>query len=84
MSRVLVVIWTIIRVAAAVLFVGWAFLHLRPLDGVIGVGLPEWLKPVGIILLVVGGVFVLLCGGMLSTPGILPKHFVLRGPEGAR
>jgi hypothetical protein len=38
MSRVAVVIWTILRVAAAVLLMGWASLHLRRLDGVIGVG----------------------------------------------
>ena len=80
MSRVPVVIWTILRVAAAVLFVGWAALHLRLLDGVIGLGLPESLKPAGMVLLLVGGVVVLLCGGMLSTPGILPTTFVLLGP----
>ena len=60
MSRLVVVIWTILRVAAAVLFVGWAALHLRRLDRVIGLGLPEWLKPAGMVLLLVGGVVVLL------------------------
>jgi len=68
------------RVAAAVLFAGWAALHLRVLDGVIGMKFPEWLKPPGIALLLVGGVVVLLCGGMLSTPGIVPTKFVVRGP----
>jgi hypothetical protein len=38
MSRVPVVIWTILRVVAAVVFLGWAALHLRPLDRVIGLG----------------------------------------------
>jgi protein-S-isoprenylcysteine O-methyltransferase Ste14 len=80
MRRVPVVIWTIARVAAAVLFAGWASLHLRRLDGFLGVGLPEWVKPLGIVLLVVGGVVVLLCGAMLSTPGILPTEFVVLGP----
>jgi len=79
MSRALILVWTITRVAAAVLFVGWASLPLRLLDGVIGVGMPEWLKPVG-IMLVVGGIVVLLCGGLLSTPGIIPTEFVVRGP----
>jgi hypothetical protein len=74
MSRVPVVIWTILRVVAAVLFLGWAALHLRLLDRVIGVVLPEWLKPAGMALLLVGGVVVLLCGGMLSTPGIYPNQ----------
>jgi protein-S-isoprenylcysteine O-methyltransferase Ste14 len=80
MSRALVVTWTIARVAVAVTLAGWAALHLRLLDSVIGVGLPEWLKPVGMALLVAGGVDVLLCGGMLSTPGILPTEFVVHGP----
>jgi len=80
MSRAPVVIWTILRVVAAVLILGWAVLHLRPLDRVIGLGLPEWLKPAGMALLLVGGVVVLLCGGMLSTPGIIPTEFVVVGP----
>jgi len=80
MSRVAVVIWTILRVVAAVLFAGWASLHLRLLDRVIGVVLPEWLKPAGMVLLLVGGVVVLLCGGMLSTPGMIPTKFVVLGP----
>jgi protein-S-isoprenylcysteine O-methyltransferase Ste14 len=79
MSRIAVVIWTILRVIAAVLFAGWAALHLRVLDSVFGVRLPQWIKPVGIVLLLTGGVMVLLCGGMLSTPGIVPKEFVVRG-----
>jgi protein-S-isoprenylcysteine O-methyltransferase Ste14 len=80
MSRLVVVIWTILRVAAAVLFVGWAALHLRRLDRVIGLGLPECLKPAGMVLLLVGGVVVLLCGGILTTPGIIPTKFVVLGP----
>jgi ribosomal protein S27AE len=78
--RVLVVVWTVTRVVAAVLLLGWASLHLRRLDNVIGVVLPEWIKPAGIVLLVVGGAVVLLCGGMLSTPGIIPTKFVVLGP----
>ncbi len=80
MIRVLVVVWTIARVAAAVVLVGWASLHLRLLDVAIGVALPEWLKTPGVALLVIGGVVVLLCGGMLSTPGVLPTQFVVLGP----
>jgi protein-S-isoprenylcysteine O-methyltransferase Ste14 len=80
MSRVAIVIWTIVRVVTAVLFLGWAALQLRLLDRVIGLELPEWLKPAGIVLLLVGGVVVLLCGGMLSTPGMIPTKFVVVGP----
>jgi protein-S-isoprenylcysteine O-methyltransferase Ste14 len=79
-SRIAVVVWTISRVVAAVLVAGWAALHLRLLDRVIGLGLPEWLKPAGMALLLVGGAVVLLCGGMLNTPGIIPTKFVVVGP----
>jgi len=34
----------------------------------------------GDVLLLVGGIVVLLCGGMLSTPGIIPTKFVVLGP----
>jgi protein-S-isoprenylcysteine O-methyltransferase Ste14 len=32
------------------------------------------------MLLLTGGTVVLLCGGMLSTPGIIPTKFVVLGP----
>ena len=80
MRRTLIVLWTITRVVAAVLFLGWASLQLRRLDPVIGLVLPEWLKLAGMVLLLAGGTVVLLCGGMLSTPGIIPTKFVVRGP----
>jgi len=80
MSQVAVVVWTILRIGAAVLLAGWAALHLRLLDHFIGFGLPEWLKPLGVLLLLIGGAIVLLCGGMLSTLGIFPTKFVALGP----
>lgn len=46
MSRIPVVIWTILRVAAAVLFVGWAALRLLALDGVFGLSVVR-VCPVG-------------------------------------
>jgi protein-S-isoprenylcysteine O-methyltransferase Ste14 len=79
MSRTAVVIWTIVRVAATVFFVGWATLYLRVLDGVVGVRLPQWVKPFGMALLLIGGIIVLLCGEMLSTQGIVPTELVVRG-----
>jgi len=80
MSLVSVIIWTVLRVAAAVLFVGWAALHLRVLDDIFGVSLPEWFKPVGSVLICVGAVVVLVCGGMLSTPRVIPDKFVVLDP----
>lgn len=81
MHRTLIVLWTITRIVAAVLLLGWASLYLRRLDPpVTGLVLPEWLKPAGILLLLTGGAVVLLCGRMLSTPGIIPTNFVALGP----
>ena len=80
MKRIVVILWTILRVAAVVFLVGCASLHLRRFDGAMGVSLPQWLKPVGAVLLAIGGAAVLRCGAMLSTPGVLPKEFVVFGP----
>ncbi|PYQ37691.1 MAG: hypothetical protein DMG99_20600 [Acidobacteria bacterium] len=80
MMRVLVVVWTIVRVAAVVLLVGWGSWNLRLLDAPISVALPERLKPEGMALLVIGEIIVLVCGGILSTPGVLPTDFVAFGP----
>ncbi|HSZ61399.1 MAG TPA: methyltransferase [Terriglobales bacterium] len=80
MHRKLIALWTITRVVAAVLFMGWVSLYLRRLDPGIGLVLPEWLKPVGMVLLFAGGTVVLLCGGMLSTAGVIPTEFVVVGP----
>jgi hypothetical protein len=54
MHRTLIVLRTITRVVAAVLFLGGASLHLRRLDPVTGLVLPEWLKPAGMVLLLTG------------------------------
>ena len=56
------------------LFVGWAALHLRVLDRIFSLTLPASLKLTGIFLLVVGGVIVLLCGGMLCTTAHHPNR----------
>jgi protein-S-isoprenylcysteine O-methyltransferase Ste14 len=80
MGQIAVVLWTIARVTTAVLIVGWAVLRLRFFDGVFGVTLPQWVKPVGVLLLAIGGLVVLLCGALLRTPGVLPMEFVVTGP----
>ena len=80
MSRTAAVVWTVARVAVAVSLIGWAALHLRFFDRFMGVEVPQWLQPVGLAMLIVGGIFVLLCGGMLHTPAFLPTEFVVGGP----
>lgn len=80
MNRRLVVAWTLVRVALVVLCVGWLALRLRRFDRVIGPTLPAGLVPLGIALLIAGGLVVLYCGTLLSTPGLLPREFVAFGP----
>jgi protein-S-isoprenylcysteine O-methyltransferase Ste14 len=80
MNRAIVTFWTLARVSVAVLLVGWVALRFRYLDAASGIAPPDWAKPFGAALLLFGGAAVLACGAMLSTPGIVPSEFVIRGP----
>ncbi len=88
MNRLTLILWTVMKVAIAVVFVGWAALHLRRLDAHIGVTLPIWSRIPGIVGMVAGGLIVIACGGILANLGILsmpgerllPREFVAFGP----
>lgn len=88
MQKQTLVLWTLVKVAFAVLLVGWGALHLRRWDAYVGLRLPGWVRVPGLVLMVAGGFVVLVCGGVLSTRGILstpgerfwPKEFVVFGP----
>ena len=88
MQKPTLVVWTLIKVSISVLFIGWCALHLRRFDPYLGVSLPRWTRPPGLIFLIAGGVLVLLCGGILGTRGIyetpgdrfFPREFVAFGP----
>ena len=88
MKRQALVFWALAKVAIVVLFVGWCALHLRRWDPYLGVSLPAWSRTPGLIFLISGSLLVLMCGGILSTRGILetpgdrffPKKFVAFGP----
>ena len=75
------------RVAIALLVAGWCVRWLRVFDQKLGIMLPPWTTPIGVLLMVGGGGLVLVCGGMLSAGGIgtrrglpFPKEFVATGP----
>ena len=75
------------RVTIALLVAGWCVLWLRAFDQKLGIMLPPWTIPLGVLLMVVGGSLVLACGGMLSAGGLgtrrglpFPKEFVAAGP----
>jgi uncharacterized membrane protein YphA (DoxX/SURF4 family) len=63
-SRIAVVVWTILRVVAAVLVAGWAALHLRLAGSCYR---PEWLKPA-----VAGTGVILLLGSLSMLLGVYP------------
>ncbi len=82
------IVWTLAKVTISVLFIGWCALHLRRWDPYFGISLPAWTRTTGLVFLILGGVLVLFCGGILSTRGIyetpgdrfFPKEFVAFGP----
>src|SRR5271166_6203698 len=87
MKKGVIVFWALVKVAAAVLFIGWCALHLRTWDPYFNVVLPTWIWVPGVVLLVFGGFLVLTCGGILSTrkfgrsgDRFFPKEFVTIGP----
>jgi protein-S-isoprenylcysteine O-methyltransferase Ste14 len=69
-----IVVWTLIRVAAAVACGAWVVLQLRRWDHLFHFALPEWFKIPGIILTCGGGIVVLLCGASLATRGIFEQR----------
>jgi protein-S-isoprenylcysteine O-methyltransferase Ste14 len=87
-QKPILVAWTVAKVTISVVFAGWCALHLRGLDPYLGVSLPTWTRPPGLIFLTFGGLLVLACGAILSTRGIyatpgdrfFPKEFVAFGP----
>jgi protein-S-isoprenylcysteine O-methyltransferase Ste14 len=65
----------------------WAALSLRVFDRRLGIALPPWTAPVGILLLVAGGILGLSCvvtfivrGRGTPAPFDPPKEFVVVGP----
>jgi protein-S-isoprenylcysteine O-methyltransferase Ste14 len=87
MRKCWIISWTVARVAAAILLLGWGALHLRPFDSYLCVSVPTWSRIPAVILIICGGLLVLACGAILSTRGILtsrdrffPKEFVAIGP----
>jgi protein-S-isoprenylcysteine O-methyltransferase Ste14 len=88
MNRLTLILWSVTKVAVAVVFVGAAALRLRRLDSYVGVGLPVWSRIPGVVGMVAGGLIVIACGSVLANRGIfsmpgqrlLPREFVTFGP----
>jgi protein-S-isoprenylcysteine O-methyltransferase Ste14 len=78
---------SIIYVPAFILFFGWIALSVRVYDQRIGLMLPLWTRPVGIVLMNIGGILCLICISVFiirgkGTPSVFdpPTEFVAIGP----
>ena len=82
------IFWTVIRVAAVVVFTAWLVLRLRRWDHLFPIVLPPRLRFFGAALIGAGGLVVTLCGAALATRGILehpgdrltPSSLAVTGP----
>src|SRR4051812_44875809 len=81
--------WKILIVLVVWLVVGWSVGYLCPIDRRLGMELPAWARWPGAVAVLIGGVGVLVCGGLLSTRGIgtlegeewfMPRDFLASGP----
>lgn len=78
---------SIIYVPLFILLFGWIALRVRVYDPAIGITLPAWTKPIGIIFMTIGGILVLICVLLFiflgkGTPAVFdpPTEFVATGP----
>jgi hypothetical protein len=69
MRTLFVALRALVFVFGFVLLWGWLALRVRTFDQVIGILLPAWTRIPGMVLLVSGGIFVLLCVGLFIVRG---------------
>ena len=87
MRRLFTMLRSTFYAAAFFLFWGWLAVGARRYDPSLGVTLPQWLMPAGIVLMVAGAGLALTCVGWFATAGEgtpapfdAPRRFVARGP----
>jgi protein-S-isoprenylcysteine O-methyltransferase Ste14 len=69
MTRAFAALRTLVYMTGFVFLWGWLALMARGYDRRLAVELPAWTPPVGVVLMAVGGVLVLACGGFFSLVG---------------
>ena len=72
--RFAMVLWTLVRVALAILLVIWCVLHLKALDRYSDFKLPYVGRIPGMIMIAIGGGLVMWCAVILSGAGILDNR----------
>src|SRR3990167_3057768 len=87
MTTLFSLIRSLIYVPTFILFFGWIALAVRVYDERLGLPLPLWMKPVGIVLMILGGILCLICILIFiirgkGTPAVFdpPTEFVAIGP----
>ena len=87
MKQFFIIIRSIIYVPLFILFFGWLALNVRAYDTKVDVTIPFWTIPLGITLMIIGGVLVLICVLVFifrgkGTPAVFdpPTEFVAVGP----
>jgi protein-S-isoprenylcysteine O-methyltransferase Ste14 len=78
---------SLIYVPAFIYLFRWLALRVRAFDPVIGIILPVWTSPLGVICMIAGGILLLSCVTIFitrgkGTPAVFdpPKEFVATGP----
>ena len=87
MEAFFITLRSLIYVPAFILFFGWIALSVRVYDERIGLLLPLWTKPTGIVLMIIGGTLALICVIAFiirgkGTPAVFdpPTEFIAIGP----
>lgn len=90
MKQPLMVVWGLAKVTTVWICIGWCTLQIRKLDSYSPFAVPARTRVPGLILVVLGSILVLTCGGILSTRWdaeplpirgrFFPREFVAFGP----
>jgi protein-S-isoprenylcysteine O-methyltransferase Ste14 len=87
MKLLFIILRSIIYVPLFILLFAWIALNVRGFDRQIGLVLPLWARPIGIIIMAFGGILVLICITVFiikgkGTPAVFdpPTEFVATGP----
>ncbi len=87
MTGLLLAVRALLYMTGFMLLWAWLAVLIRPLDTRLGVSLPQWVQPLGLVLAGLGGALVLLCGILFVAAGRgtpapfdAPRTFVVVGP----
>jgi protein-S-isoprenylcysteine O-methyltransferase Ste14 len=87
MKTLFVAIRAVVYMTGFLLLWSWVALGVRVFDQNLGITLPGWVKTLGLVLMVVGGILALTCAGVFVTRGRgtpapfdAPRQFVAIGP----